>query len=54
MTPAEEWQEWREKRESGAVTKQQWLTWARKYVAGLPDSPWREFCRSHIQFVARS
>lgn len=54
MTPAQEWQNWRLKRERGEVTDQEWLTWARRYVNGMSGGPWRSFCEQHIKFVERT
>lgn len=51
MTPAQEWQHWREKRERGDVTKEQWLEWAEKYVSNLSGGPWHKHCEAHIRFV---
>lgn len=53
MTPAQEWQNWRVKRERGEVTAQQWITWADAYVQRLGAGPWRKHCEAHIRFVKR-
>jgi len=54
MTPAQEWQQWREKRERGEVTADQWVKWARAYVDRLGGGPWRARCEQHIRFVERT
>lgn len=53
MSPAQEWEAWRKKRESGAVTADEWLDWARAYVNGLSGGPWRKHCEAHMRFVER-
>lgn len=54
MTPAQEWHNWREKRERGEVTTDEWLKWARAYVNRQSGGPWRKFCETHIRFVERN
>lgn len=54
MTPAQEWEQWRKKRERGEVTAEKWLEWARAYVNRLQGGPWRKHCEAHIRFVERT
>lgn len=54
MTPAQEWQNWRVKRERGEITADEWLKWARAYVNRLDGGPWRKHCETHIKFVERT
>ena len=54
MTPAQEWQNWRIKRERGEITTDDWLKWARAYVSRLDGGPWRKHCETHIRFVERT
>lgn len=48
-----EWRVQRRRRSAGTITDAEWVRWAESYVAGLPDGPWREHCRTHIRFVKR-
>lgn len=54
MSPAEEWEAWRKKREKGQVTTAQWLEWAEAYVNRISGGPWRSHCETHIRFVRRN
>jgi len=54
VSPAQEWEAWRKKRTSGAVSTAEWLEWAERYVSGLTGGPWRSHCEAHIRFVRRN
>lgn len=53
MTPAQEWEAWRKKREAGQVTRRQWLEWAEAYLRRLDGGPWRSHVETHIRFIKR-
>jgi hypothetical protein len=54
MTPVQEWEAWRKKRQNGEVTKEQWLRWAKAYVRRTPKSDFRDHCETHIRFIENS
>lgn len=53
MTPAQEWQKQRERRESGALSAADWLKWAKRYLNTLSGGPWRRHVETHIRFIER-
>lgn len=53
MTPAQEWEQKRRQRESGSLSAQDWIKWARAYANRLSGGPWRKHCETHIRFVER-
>lgn len=54
MTPAQEWEAKRKQRESGAITVDQWIAWAKTYVNCMSGGPWRKHCEAHLRFVIRN
>lgn len=53
MTPAQEWEKQRKRRESGSLSGADWLKWAKSYIRGLSGGPWRQHCEAHVRFIER-
>lgn len=49
---AYKWHLMRRRREQGRLTNQQWLAWAREYVANEPPTLWRDFCWAQVDQIS--